>query len=185
MFALKPSSSPVTDARSRATMPSHMRGRGLTAILTALVFFCTCAPARVAAECLPYGAVELTGRLVQQTYAGRPDYESVTKGDEALVIWILQLHRSVCIARSGSGYPSSYGTREIQLVLGAGQYARGNDYGPYHDLLGKEITVTGELVPGAAKYQKRFVILITTIEPPKQPRSRADTYSHRMKQPAQ
>jgi len=152
----------------RATMPSHMRVRGLTAILAAMVFFSTCAPVLVAAECLRYGAVELTGRLVQQTYPGRPDYESVTKGDEALVIWILQLHRSVCIARSSSDYPGSYGTREIQLVLGADQYARGNEYARYRDLLGKEITVTGELVPGAAKYQKRFVIVITTIGLPAQ-----------------
>ncbi|MFL6577681.1 MAG: hypothetical protein ACJ8MR_13765 [Povalibacter sp.] len=145
-------------------MPSLMGARGLTAIFPVLVFFSTCAPVSVAAACLRYGAVELTGKLVQQTYAGQPDYESVSKGDEALVIWILQLHQSVCIARAGSDYPGSYGTREFQLVLGADQYASGNEYASYRDLLGKKITVTGELVPGAARYQKRFVIVITTME---------------------
>lgn len=112
------------------------------------------------AECLRYGDVSLSGRLVQQTYPGPPDFESVTKGDEPRVIWILQLDRGVCIDGSDSSYPSAYNEREIQLVLGSDQYARTDDYARYRNLLGQRITVTGRLLPGGAKYEKRFVVAL-------------------------
>lgn len=118
----------------------------------------------IAAECLRYGVVSMTGRLLQQTYAGPPDYESVTKGDEPLVIWILQLEQGVCIAGSESSYPLVYSEREIQLVLGTDQYARADQYARYRSLLGKKITVTGTLLPGGARYEKRFVIAPDEIE---------------------
>jgi len=112
----------------------------------------------VAAECLRYDVVGLTGRLVQQTYPGPPDYESVTKGDEPLIIWILQFDSGICVAGSDSSYPSAYGEREIQLVLGADQYARTDLYAHYRHLLGKTVTVTGRLQPGGARYEKRLVL---------------------------
>lgn len=112
----------------------------------------------VAADCLRYGTVNLTGRLVRQIYPGPPDYESVTKGDEPRVIWVLQLDRGICIAGSDSSYPSAYSEREIQLVLGTDQYARAHPYAQYRHLLGEKITVTGRLLPGGARYEKRFVV---------------------------
>jgi len=123
--------------------------------------------------------VSLTGRLVQQTYPGPPDYESVTKGDEPLVIWVLQMDRRICIAGSGasyssaysgypsayngypsaySGYPIAYSEIEIQVVFGTDQYARADEYAQYRYLLGKRITVTGRLQAGGARYEKRFVV---------------------------
>lgn len=119
----------------------------------------------VAAECLRYDdVVSLTGRLVRQTYAGPPDYDSVTKGDEPLIIWILQFDRGICVAGLDSSYPSAYSEREIQLVLGADQYARSDLYAQYRHLLGKTITVTGRLQPGGATYEKRFVLAAHEIE---------------------
>jgi hypothetical protein len=118
----------------------------------------------VAAECLRYGVVHLTGKLVQQTYPGPPDYESVTQGDEARVIWILQLDRGVCVVGSDSSYPRAYSERELQLVLGTDQYARTDQYAPYRHLLGKRITVTGRLLAGGARYEKRFVIAARAIK---------------------
>ena len=119
----------------------------------------------VAAECQRYGIVSLTGRLVQQTYPGPPDYESVTKGDQPLVIWILQMDRRICVAGSNasypsaySAYPSAYSEREIQVVLGTDQYAGAGEYAQYRYLLGKRITVTGRLQAGGARYEKRFVV---------------------------
>lgn len=112
----------------------------------------------IADECLRYGVVSLTGRLVQQTYPGPPDYESVTKGDKPLVIWILQLDRGICVAGSDSTYPRAYSEREIQVVLGTDQYARTDQYAQYRHLLGKKITVTGRLLAGGARYEKPFVI---------------------------
>ena len=117
----------------------------------------------IAAGCLRYGVVSLTGRLVQQTYPGAPDYESVTKGDEPLIIWVLQLDRGICVDGSDSSYPSAYNEREIQLVLGSDPYSRSDRYEPYRHLLGSKIDVTGRLLAGGARYEKRFVIAAQDI----------------------
>ena len=118
----------------------------------------------LAAQCLYYGDVSLTGRLVQQTYPGPPDFESVTKGDKPLVIWILQLDIGACIISSDPSYPNVYNEREIQLVLGADQYARTDQYAKYRSLLGKKIAVTGSLQPGGGKYEKRQVLALRSIK---------------------
>ena len=114
--------------------------------------------ASLAADCLYYGPVNLTGRLVQQTYPGPPDFESVTKGDEALVIWILQLDYPVCIISSDASHPNVYNEGEVQIVLGSTQYARSDRYADYRYLLGRKVAVAGRLVPGGGKYEKHFVI---------------------------
>jgi hypothetical protein len=118
----------------------------------------------LAAQCLYYGDVSLTGRLVQQTYPGPPDFESVTRGDAPLVIWILQLDVGVCIVSSSASYPNVYNEREIQLVIGNDQYARSAAYAEYRDLLGKKISVTGRLLPGGGKYEKPQVITLRSIK---------------------
>jgi hypothetical protein len=141
-----------------------MPGKVASRILTVVLLLGTVASSiSLAAECLRYGVVTLTGRLVQQTYPGPPDYESVTKGDEPLVIWVLQLDRGICVDGSDSSYPSAYNEREIQLVLGTDQYARSEQYGPYRQLLGAKITVRGTLLAGGASYQKRFVLAARDI----------------------
>jgi hypothetical protein len=116
------------------------------------------------AQCLYYGDASLTGRLVQQTYPGPPDFESVTKGDAPLVIWILQLDTGVCILSSDPSYPNVYNEREIQLVLGNDQYARTDRYAQYRHLLGKKIVVTGRLQPGGGKYEKPQVLALRAIK---------------------
>lgn len=102
-------------------------------------------------SCLEYGPIRLVGTLVRQTYAGPPDYESVTKGDEPQVIWVLQLDRRVCVD-SNARYPRELTEMEIELALAADQYAQ------YRPLLGQKIVATGELVHGGANYQKRLVL---------------------------
>src|SRR3954466_15090488 len=103
-------------------------------------------PALLSAQCLYYGDVSLSGRLVQQTSPGPPDFKSETKGDAPLVIWILQLDTAVSIVSSRASYPNVYNEREIQLVLGSDQYARTAAYAEYRDLLGKKIAVSGRLL---------------------------------------
>ena len=130
----------------------------------ALLLFAASWSGSLAARCLYYGDVSLTGRLVQQTYAGPPDFESVTKGDAPLVIWILQLDTGVCITSDSASYPNVYNEREIQLVLGNDQYARTAPYVEYRYLLGKKISVTGMLLPGRGKYEKPQVITLRSIK---------------------
>lgn len=114
--------------------------------------------ALVAAPCLEYEIVSLTGTLVRQTYAGPPDYESVTKGDEPRVIWVLLLDRRICVVDSNPKYPREYDEQEVQLVLGADQYVQ------YRSLLGKKIIATGKLLHGSAKYQKRLALTVSEIK---------------------
>ena len=142
-----------------------MRGQVPSRILTAvLVLSAVSWSGSLAAACLRYGVVTLTGRLVQQTYPGAPDFEIVTQGDQPLIIWILQLDRGICVDASDSSYPSGYNEREIQLVLGSDQYAQSDEYAPYRKLLGAKITVTGTLLAGGARYQKRFVLAVDDIK---------------------
>jgi hypothetical protein len=103
------------------------------------------------ASCLNYGPMSLTGRVVRQTYAGPPDFESVTKGDRPIVFYLLQLDYTLCIADSPV---LGRGTREVQLEWRAGDPAA---------LLGKKVTVTGELIRGGARHDKRDVIVATEI----------------------
>jgi hypothetical protein len=136
----------------------------LSRILTAVALLLTVSwSGALAAECLRYGYASLTGRLVQQTYPGPPDFESVTKGDEPRVIWILQLDRGICIISSDASYPNAYGQKEVQLVLGTDQYARTDRYAPYRHLVGQQIIVSGRLLPGGARCDKRFVMAADEI----------------------
>jgi hypothetical protein len=107
--------------------------------------------------CLEYGPNRLVGMLVRQTYAGPPDYESVTKGDEPLVIWVLQLDRRVCVD-SNAQYPRELIEMEIELALPADQYAQ------YRQLLGQKIVAAGELIHGGANYQKRLVLKADSLQ---------------------
>ena len=103
------------------------------------------------AACVPYGPASLTGRVVRQTYAGPPDYESTTRGDRPIVIYLLQLDYTLCVAES---QVVGLGTRELQLEWSAGDPA---------SLLGKRVTVSGELIRGGARHDKRFVIVAAEI----------------------
>jgi hypothetical protein len=140
-----------------------MRAKGSSRLLIAALLVSASWSGSLAAECLRYGVVRLTGRLVQQTYPGPPRYESFTRGDRPLTIWILQLDYGVCVDASDSSYPSAYNEHEVQLVLGTDQYARTDQYEPYRHLLGAKITVTGPLLAGGARYDKRLVIAAQDI----------------------
>lgn len=108
-------------------------------------------------SCLEYGAIRLVGTLVRQTYAGPPDYESVTKGDEPRVIWILQLDYRVCVS-ANARYPREPSQTEVELALAPERYAR------YRHLLGQRVVVSGELIHGGASYQRRLVLAAEDIQ---------------------
>jgi hypothetical protein len=103
------------------------------------------------AACLNYGPMSLQGRVVRQTYAGPPDYEVISKGDRPIVIYLLQLDYTLCVADSAV---VGRATREVQLEWQAGDPA---------SLLGKKVTVTGELIRGGARHDKRDVIVAAQI----------------------
>ena len=114
--------------------------------------------ALVAAPCLEYETVSLSGTLVRQTFPGPPDFESVAKGDEPQVVWVLLLDRRICVLDSNPRYPREYDEREVQLALDAEQYLE------YRNLLGKWVVATGELLHGGAGHQKRLVLAASEIK---------------------
>lgn len=119
-------------------------------LLAALASLCAFA---AQASCLNYGPASLTGRVVRQTYAGPPDYESTTRGDRPVVYYVLQLDYTLCVADSTV---VGRGIRELQLEWSAGDPAT---------LLGKKVTVTGELIRGGARHDKQDVIVASRITP--------------------
>ena len=101
--------------------------------------------------CFLYEGVSLTGTMVRHTYPGPPDYESFSK-DRPQTILVLLLERSICVDDPDPKYPRVYHEREVQLLLRTDQYDR------YKALLGKKIIVTGKLMHGGARYDKRLVL---------------------------
>src|SRR5688572_28560864 len=120
--------------------------------LLAIALFGAVLPA-IALEfsCLQYGPIEIAGTIVRHTYAGPPDYESVTKGDEPRTVWVLQLDERICVD-ANTRYPREVIQPEIELALTPEQFQQ------YRDLLGQRVRVSGELKHGGANYQKRLVI---------------------------
>jgi hypothetical protein len=130
--------------------------RIFTFTVVALLGFMS-ARAVTAAECIQYGAVSITGRLVRQTYAGLPDFESTTRGDRPQVIWVLALDRGVCAVDGSAKYPREPYQKEIQLVLPAEQSDK------YRTLLGERVAATGQLIHGGARYDKRLVLTASEV----------------------
>ena len=127
-----------------------MKANLAAALTSALIALCV--SQSVAAHCLEYGTNSLSGTLVRQTYPGPPDYESVTSGDKPLVIWVLVLEYYICVADPTNRLPKERYEREIQLVLEEAQYER------YGDLLGKRVTVTGNLQHGYADFKRLLIV---------------------------
>jgi hypothetical protein len=111
--------------------------------------------------CLQYGPIDIAGTIVRHTYAGPPDYESVTKGDEPRTVWVLQLDERICVD-ADDRYPREVIQLEIELALTPEQFLQ------YRDLLGQRVRVSGELKHGGANYQKRLVIEARDIEKTRQ-----------------
>lgn len=133
------------------SMNTWMRSLIVMGILSAIPQLCLAADA-----CLKYEDVSLAGVLVRQTYPGPPDYESVTKGDEPQIIWVLLLDTRICVIDPDSRLPAEHYQREVQLVLAGDKDAR--------DLLGTRVIATGKLLRGGARYDKPLVLMASAIK---------------------
>lgn len=72
--------------------------------------------------------VTLKGKMIRQTFAGPPNYESIKKGDSPETYWILQLTSPICV----NGEEAETNVSDIQLV-----FLDGKQYVRYRGLLGK------------------------------------------------
>src|SRR2546425_11766528 len=81
-----------------------------------------------ATGCLGYEPTNVTlrGSLERRTYPGRPNFESIKKGDEPETGYYLRLSRPVCTdgdSASADAYPQQDG-RLVQLVLEEARFKR-------------------------------------------------------------
>lgn len=74
------------------------------------------------------------------TFPGRPNYESIKRGDEAETGFYVSLKVPICTtADQSGGQPVTHDVRLVQLVLDAKGYAR------LRPMLNKQVAVDGHL----------------------------------------
>jgi hypothetical protein len=94
--------------------------------------------------CLSYepAMVTLGGTITPKTFPGRPNFESVEKGDEPEKVWTLNVEVPLCTNKDNSNPNNQSETNisELQLV-----FMGREDYDRYRPMLGKTVNVTGTL----------------------------------------
>jgi hypothetical protein len=142
--------------------------RKFTCILLVLasvkLFSATICPAQPQAstKCLSYepAVVKLTGTIVQETFPGPPNYESVQSGDQAETYWILELARPVCLEASSPDETvnrAQTDIRRIQLV-----FTDSTGYKRYKNLVSKEVVAAGTLF-GSNSGHHHTAVLLTVV----------------------
>lgn len=112
-----------------------------------------------AEECLSYEPVKvkLTGTMVEKVFPGPPEFESVEKGDEAEVVWVLVVKKPVCV----KGEPNDdinadeKNIKDIQLA-----FYKENAKVQYKNLVDKEVIVEGELFHRITGYHYTKMLLL-------------------------
>lgn len=117
-----------------------------------------------AGPCLSYAPapVILSGALTSKTFPGRPNFESIEKGDEPETYWILTLGQPICTIQSEDGLNASlYDVSVLQLlVTNAGMYQT------YRSLPGTNVKVAGRLFSATTAHHHTPVMLqVISMEP--------------------
>lgn len=124
-----------------------------------IVFLCGAASAQSTDDCLSYETrgVQLTGRIFTKIFPGRPNYESIKKGDEPEEAWIIRLAKPICVKANEQGDDAENNVSEIQLVL------RGNQFAQIRSLMKRgTVTVTGSLFHSHTGHHHRAVLIWVT-----------------------
>lgn len=109
--------------------------------------------------CLSYlpDVVKLTGVITEKTFPGKPNFESVERGDEPETSWYLTLTSPACIAEQkieDHTLQAYADVREMRLVIEDRQ-----TYDKYRPLLGRTVTVTGTLDEAVSMHSHTPVML--------------------------
>ena len=123
-------------------------------------------PPRVAqtGPCLSYApaAVTLTGGLTSKTFPGRPNYESVEKGDEPETYWTLNLGQPLCTNQSEDA--SNVSVHDVSLLQLL--FTNAEMYQTHRSLLDTNVKVTGYLFSATTGHHHTPVMLqVTSMEP--------------------
>jgi hypothetical protein len=93
--------------------------------------------------CLSYepSVTTLSGTIKRKTFAGPPNYQSVARGDQPEVMWVLHLTKPICVT-ANEDWEAEKNVSDVQLVFPEAekQYAR------YRSLVSRRgVAVTGTL----------------------------------------
>jgi hypothetical protein len=114
-------------------------------MFVALLLFMLAIPelALAGSDCLEYmpAVVQLVGTIKEEVYPGRPNFESLAKGDEPEWCLILHLDKPICLkGRPGDEIERDRkNVKKLHLV-----FLRGN-YQNSKKMLNKRVTVTGKM----------------------------------------
>ena len=112
-----------------------------------------------AQECLSYEAdgVHLTGTISKKTFPGPPNYESIARGDEPEIYWVLHLSKPICAIANGDSDAESNVT-DLQLIL------TGKQYKLYRKFIRRKppVTVTGKLTHAITGHHHTPVLMEVT-----------------------
>ncbi|AMX17788.1 hypothetical protein IEC338SC_0612 [Acinetobacter pittii] len=93
----------------------------------------------------------LSGTLLRITYPGPPNYESVADGDEPETYWVLQPNKKINCAIDAPNFDNH---TKMQLVM------MGNEYRDYASLVGKNVTINGELMYSISGHHHTSLLII-------------------------
>jgi len=107
--------------------------------------------------------VKVSGTLIQKTFPGPPNYESVRKGDKAEVDWLVELRSPVCVTEDKADpdlNPSQDRIHELQLVLSPEAFK------DYRNLMGRDVVAQGTLFGAHTGHHHTPVLLtVSSIKP--------------------
>ena len=83
-------------------------------------------------SCLSYetDGVKLTGKIKRMTFPGPPNFESVKKGDQPEIAWILHLDKPICVNADQSNEfdKAENNVTDIQLAVKQEEYKKRNTF---------------------------------------------------------
>jgi hypothetical protein len=130
--------------------------RWIASLLLLMWFNCS------TASCLVYGTTTLEGTLRQETFPGRPNFESIARGDAAETRLFVILDHYVCVSK-GQQDDEPFVERARAFQLGTDS-ALANDDGPLITLstyIGGRVTCTGRLFYQETAHDHSQVLLDT------------------------
>lgn len=105
--------------------------------------------------------VKVSGVLCKLTSPGAPNYESIKKGDEKEVLWMLRLRKPISVKGPShdADKPTETGLTAIQLVLSQRQYSA------YRKLINRRVIVRGQFFHShTAHHRTRVLLFVTSIK---------------------
>ncbi|MBK8246697.1 MAG: hypothetical protein IPK85_04780 [Gemmatimonadetes bacterium] len=84
-------------------------------------------------------SVRLEGQVIARVYPGRPNYESLAKGDEPDSVIVLRVTRPVCVRHGSADRSVRTNVRELQLFLTR------EDFLKARSLVGRAVTLSGTI----------------------------------------